>query len=52
LFRRAIGDPRRTFVPLTDVEDARTALCWRADENHPAIRAFVATIRSPTAATP
>jgi DNA-binding transcriptional LysR family regulator len=32
-----------TFVPLRDVADARIALCWRADERDPAIRAFVAT---------
>ena len=35
--------PGVTFVSLNDVEDARTALCWRADERDPAVRAFVAT---------
>ena len=30
--------PGVTFVPLTDVEDARTVLCWRADERRAAVR--------------
>ena len=37
--------PGLTFVRLDDVEDARTALCWRADETDPAVRTFVATVR-------
>jgi DNA-binding transcriptional LysR family regulator len=37
--------PELTFVPLVDVEDARTALCWRADERDPAVHTFVATVR-------
>ncbi|GAB3318678.1 LysR substrate-binding domain-containing protein [Geodermatophilus aquaeductus] len=38
--------PGVSFVRLTDVEDARTALCWRADERDPAVLAFVATARA------
>jgi DNA-binding transcriptional LysR family regulator len=38
--------PGVTFVGLSDVEDARTALCWRADERDPAVLAYVATARA------
>lgn len=38
--------PGVAFVGLSDVEDARTALCWRADERDPAVLAFVATVRA------
>ncbi|WP_204264130.1 LysR substrate-binding domain-containing protein [Geodermatophilus normandii] len=38
--------PGVAFVGLSDVEDARTALCWRADERDPAVPAFVATVRA------
>jgi DNA-binding transcriptional LysR family regulator len=37
--------PGLTYVALTDVEEARTGLCWRADEREPAVRAYVATAR-------
>ncbi len=33
------------FVPLSDVEDARVALCWRSDEQDPAVLATVAAVR-------
>ena len=37
--------PGMAFVPLRDVEDARSALCWRADERDPAVLAYVALVR-------
>jgi DNA-binding transcriptional LysR family regulator len=37
--------PGLAFVPLEDVEDSQTALCWRADEGDAAVRTFVATVR-------
>ena len=37
--------PGIRFVPLHDVADARTALCWRADERDPAVLGYVATAR-------
>jgi len=37
--------PGVAFVRLRDVEDARTALCWRADERNPAVLAYLTTAR-------
>ena len=37
--------PGVRFLPLRDVEDARTALCWRADERDPGVLAYVTTTR-------
>jgi DNA-binding transcriptional LysR family regulator len=37
--------PGVTYVPLTDVEEAQTLLCWRADEPERAVLAYVATAR-------
>ncbi|MGP3775637.1 LysR family transcriptional regulator [Streptomyces sp. SDT5-1] len=37
--------PGVTFVPLSDVEETRTALCWRPDERDPGVRAYVAAAR-------
>ena len=37
--------PGVAFVRLRDVEDARTALCWRSDERDPAVLAYLTTAR-------
>ncbi|WP_171058221.1 LysR family transcriptional regulator [Modestobacter altitudinis] len=42
--------PGIVFVPLTGVEDALAALCWRADERDTAVLAYVATARRLAAA--
>jgi DNA-binding transcriptional LysR family regulator len=43
--------PGIRFVPLRDVPEARTALCWRADERDPVVLTYVTTARRTTEVT-
>ncbi|MGP2439840.1 LysR family transcriptional regulator [Streptomyces sp. JW3] len=43
--------PGVIFVPLSDVEEARTALCWQPGQRDPGVLAYITTARERAAAS-